>query len=370
MRDITEIVVISFLALAICYLIIEQVILMRLRKHFKVVIHVNGTRGKSTVSRYMDAILREAGYHPFTKTTGTLPMMRYPDGHEEVIHRWGRANIREQMKMMWKAYRHHADALILECMAVDPLLQWHTEAHILRADINIITNVRRDHLDLMGESLEAIATSLGNTASKNTIVVTADAMHADLIEKAVLPKGASFVFAPSIANVNMIPLLQENISVAVKTAQILGISEDIALHGIESYHPDPGAFIIESLGQMIFINALSANDPDSTMELYRAIESQFAPKRIALLVNNRADRPTRTLQSIAFIQAIKPHCVYIAGDNAYVVKKKVEKIIKPIIYRHIEDILNEEVVFAFGNIGGQGFKILKACEEWRKHHGH
>ncbi|MFA6627573.1 MAG: Mur ligase family protein, partial [Bacilli bacterium] len=170
MIDITWIVVICFTGVAIIYLILEQAILRMLRRHFKIVIHVNGTRGKSTVARYMDGILREAGYQTFTKTTGTLPIIHHVNGSEEKIKRWGRANIREQAHMMMKAYREGAEVLILECMAVDPVLQWYSEHRMLHADINIITNVRLDHIGEMGSCIEDIARSLANTASLNTIV--------------------------------------------------------------------------------------------------------------------------------------------------------------------------------------------------------
>ena len=48
-------------------------------------IHVNGTRGKSSVARLIAAGLRESGLRTCCKTTGTLPQMILPDGSEFVV---------------------------------------------------------------------------------------------------------------------------------------------------------------------------------------------------------------------------------------------------------------------------------------------
>ena len=38
----------------------------------------------------------------------------------------------------------------MECMAVNPQYQWISEHRIIRSNISVITNVRKDHLDEMG----------------------------------------------------------------------------------------------------------------------------------------------------------------------------------------------------------------------------
>jgi folylpolyglutamate synthase/dihydropteroate synthase len=55
----------------------------------KIRIHVNGTRGKSSVSRLIAGAFREAGYKTLCKTTGTFASIIFPDGHEELINRKG-----------------------------------------------------------------------------------------------------------------------------------------------------------------------------------------------------------------------------------------------------------------------------------------
>ena len=50
-------------------------------------IHVNGTRGKSSVTRLIAAGLRAGGKRTFAKTTGTAPRVIDSKGIDRIIHR-------------------------------------------------------------------------------------------------------------------------------------------------------------------------------------------------------------------------------------------------------------------------------------------
>src|SRR5512139_3652667 len=79
-------------------------------------IHVNGTRGKSTVTRYIAAALREGGVRTVAKTTGTAPRLILPDGRERAVRRRAPASIREQLWLLREAHRLQATAVVIECM--------------------------------------------------------------------------------------------------------------------------------------------------------------------------------------------------------------------------------------------------------------
>ena len=81
---------------------------------------VYGIRGKSTVTRMIAAGLKSGGWSVFCKTTGTVPRLIGTDGVERPLRRRGKANIREQARVMRMAVREHAQVLVIECMAVDP----------------------------------------------------------------------------------------------------------------------------------------------------------------------------------------------------------------------------------------------------------
>ena len=71
-------------------------------------IHVNGSRGKSSVTRLLAAALREAGRRTVAKTTGSKARYIHPDGSEEPIIRLGTPNICEQVDILDRARREQA----------------------------------------------------------------------------------------------------------------------------------------------------------------------------------------------------------------------------------------------------------------------
>ena len=68
-------------------------------------IHVNGTRGKSSVTRLIGAALRQGGFKTITKVTGTYPRLILEDGTETNIYRKTEANIIEQLSVIKLASR-------------------------------------------------------------------------------------------------------------------------------------------------------------------------------------------------------------------------------------------------------------------------
>ncbi|HHH10625.1 MAG TPA: poly-gamma-glutamate synthase PgsB, partial [Sorangium sp.] len=83
-------------------------------------IHVNGTRGKSSVTRLIAAGLRRGNMQTCAKTTGTLARFIAPDGRELPLYRPRGANIIEQRRVVSLAAQLGAEALVLECMALQP----------------------------------------------------------------------------------------------------------------------------------------------------------------------------------------------------------------------------------------------------------
>jgi folylpolyglutamate synthase/dihydropteroate synthase len=76
--------------LYILYLFYEAYQNDKNRRKIKHLIHVNGTRGKSSTSRLIEAGLRSGEHKIFCKTTGTRPMIIDVDGVERSIVRKSR----------------------------------------------------------------------------------------------------------------------------------------------------------------------------------------------------------------------------------------------------------------------------------------
>ena len=104
-------------------------------------------------------------------------------GKDLVIHRLRSASIGEQVKLLRSFAKKKPDAVVIECMAVQPQYQWVAEQKMIKSTVNVITNVRPDHLDEMGSTMEDIAYSLSNTIPYNGTLVTAEKDVLEPLEK-------------------------------------------------------------------------------------------------------------------------------------------------------------------------------------------
>ncbi|MDD7392772.1 MAG: poly-gamma-glutamate synthase PgsB [Fusobacteriaceae bacterium] len=375
-----------FLILVLIFLFFSYFIFEKIkndgnRKRIKYLIHVNGIRGKSTVSRLIDAGLREAGFKVFTKITGTSPRIIDTAGVEKEILRKGKANIREQIKAINWACKDGAEILILECMAVNPEFQKITEEKILKADIAVITNVREDHLDEMGENLSEIAKSLANTIPQKGKLITAAENYFDFFKKEA-EKKCSQVF---LVDENKIEDKKEygkidfpiNVALALETCKQLYVDEKILLKGMKKYKKDSGVLKIYHLKindkKIFFINAMAANDPDSTEIILEKIKKDrcWRENKKILLLNNRKDRISRAEQHVKLIKKIENQFdeIIIFGENRNLLKKMVlkenispSKVSIKKDSRFLNEITENSLIFAIGNICGRGKELVEFFE--------
>jgi poly-gamma-glutamate synthase PgsB/CapB len=366
MTTLTVLACLAYLA----WLVLENHLARKHRSAIRHVIHVNGIRGKSSVSRLIDAGLRAGGFRVLSKTTGTCPALIHADGTETPLARRGRPSVKEQLRILRLAARQHAEVLVIECMAVLPEYQKISEERMLRSDIGVITNVRPDHLDEMGETLDAIAESLSNTIPTGGKLFTADAAYAEFFAERAQSKGTSLVLSGSGDIEGQTVDFAENVALALAVCQHLGITRETALKGIAQYRPDPGAFRVErSVGKfgkrLVFLNAMAANDPASAEKILDQAEAQglMASGRRMLLVNNRYDRPARLRQFVDFAVKHQGRFDYIVAAGAgrllmrrALVKRGIalERITRLGSYAELSALEHDAVVFAVGNIVGSG----------------
>lgn len=357
------IIVIVLSVLYIAYIVFEKLYNDKVRKSFKYVIHVNGIRGKSTTTRLIDAGFRECGYKVFSKTTGTFPTIVNTNNEIVPIKRLGPANIREQLKMMRRAYKEKAEVLVLECMAVNPELQYICEHRILNSDVTVITNVRMDHIGDMGNNLEELAFALSGTIPKNGTVILHDDNQIDIFKDVATSINAKIVMAKPYNEDDLMDTFRDNIENALEVCRVLGLDENTFLNGMKKYHHDGGAYKTIKLQNTLFLNALSVNDPESIKIMYDLVSEKFDNNKITILLNSRDDRPTRIIQHVELLKSINCKKIIVVGSGITFIRKRLEKEnIQITSIKNIEDLLNEEIIFATGNIGGFGFKVLQYFE--------
>jgi poly-gamma-glutamate synthase PgsB/CapB len=289
------------------YLIAEKAIYTRRLRRIRIRIHINGTRGKSSVTRLVAAALRRSGVRTLAKITGTIPLIILPDGTEEIIRRRSPARILEQMSIVRRAAKLNVEAVVIECMAVDPVLQYYSEIEMLRSTLGIITNVRPDHLEVMGENLEDIAEALSQTIPKDGVLITGDSRYFPFFESRAFRQGTKAFLAeaslsdfPSLAE--GLTYFPENAAIAQKVCTTLGLDPSLVLECMknDSLQQGRSECQLSFQGSRIhFIDAFSANDVESTKIILRRLEADVCcPRPRIALFNNRADRPLR-LRSFA-----------------------------------------------------------------------
>ena len=349
-------------------------------------IHVNGTRGKSSVTRLIAGGLREGGLRVLAKTTGTAPRVILEDGTETRIYRPGSANIIEQVKFVAKAKERSANVIVVECMALQPELQRLSESQMVRSHIGVITNARADHFDVMGPSVHHVGQALSNTVPQNARFFTAETASPilDLFQNVCREKKTEF-FAAKEDEVSWSDMQgfgyiehRENVALALRVCEACGVRHDVALKGMRSAIPDPGvlrSYQVKYFDKDIqFFNVFAANDPDSTALIWnRLVPSLESDRKKIVLVNSRGDRIQRSEQMGILIAKNLPADVYIlAGDYTKIIEDEAVRLgldedkIEDMGSRSVSDIFEmvldytgeRSMVFAIGNIGGMGQSIV------------
>ncbi len=351
-------------------------------------IHVNGTRGKSSVTRLIAGALRESGMMTCAKTTGTLPRMILPDGTEYPVFRPSGARLSEQARIVSIAASFHAQALVMECMALQPHFQWLSESKLLRATHGVITNARADHLDVMGPDEKDVALALAGTTPIRAKLFTAESRYLPIFQASATDRQTQCIHI-SQKEINALTDQEmekfsyvehkENAALALRVCIDLGIDRETALRGMWKTPPDPGALTIHQIRffgrRIIFINGFAANDPESTEHLWNLAIDRFpdVEKRIAVF-NCRSDRPLRSRQLGEASVRWKPADTYLLiGTGTYFFGRSAisngmdpKKLLfaehqsdNDLFEMIIELTGRSSLVMGMGNIKGQGLSLAR-----------
>jgi poly-gamma-glutamate synthase PgsB/CapB len=351
-------------------------------------IHVNGSRGKSSVTRLIAAGLRAGGLKTLAKTTGTAPRIIDEKGKDRIIHRLRDASIGEQVRLLRNFAKKKPAAVVLECMAVNPQYQWVAEQNMIQSTVSVITNVRPDHLDEMGYTLQDNAMSLSNTIPFNGKLVTSEKEMGSLLEQVSEKRNTEFnmVVGDGVTPEYMgrFPYLEhrDNVALALKVCELSGVEKETALEGMVHTPPDPGATIIWELNcngtPNYFVNVFAANDPTSTLDIWNQLQETIQDAPVCIFFNTRDDRRYRTSQILSLIyKQIKPERLIIRGKNLPAVFHDYQKE-NPGIKTHqlpnkvgIKEMVSEFSQFenyyivGIGNMVGWGEKFVHDLKKYR-----
>ncbi len=307
-------------------------------------VHVNGIRGKSTVTRLVAGVLREGGYVTVAKTTGSAARVIERRGEETPIFRRGAPTINEQIDVVTAHVDSDVEALVIECMAVRPLYQQYSQEYMVRSDITIITNVREDHQEEMGETLEQIADSMAVTTPMNGVLITAESRPhlRERLRQRAAERGSRLIYADpeSVSDEDMrgFDYLQfkDNVATGLAVAQLLGIRRETAVQGMWKAVPDVGVVRLRTYDiagkRILWVPMFAANDRESVVLTFDTLQAQFPSGAPVIgILNNRADRGRRAELFAEMVPTdLAPYLDHVITFGAY--EEKVSQTIVELGY--------------------------------------
>jgi len=261
---------------------------------------------------------------------------------------------------------------------------------MIHSNICVMTNVRLDHTDVMGHTLDEIAETMGRTIPKNEHLFSSENVIPETLQRIADKRNTVCHFVnPEIVSpdeMNGFSYIEhrDNVALALAVCEHLKIDRRVALKGMYDAIPDAGVLmrhrVLAFNKQMVFYNAFAANDPDSTLLVWKKIRDEigFEGKRIILL-NTRQDRLYRARQlaeMVAWNLEKEIDYIMLIGQSTDVVEgialssgipgKKIVSVGWTTSEKVFEKILSvtekTSTIVAVGNMGGMGADLVDYFE--------
>jgi poly-gamma-glutamate synthase PgsB/CapB len=250
---------------------------------------------------------------------------------------------------------------------------------MVRSQIGIITNVRPDHTDLLGESGKAIAHALTCTIPSKGILFTTEETHRTILAQEAEKRGTRLVpvsvedqFDRTVEG--RIPewIHAENLALALAVCEQIGAPRNATLDGMLSMTSVPGSFRVIQLAvngrSIYFANAFSGNDPISTgIILEKTLSSLGEGRQLVGLFNHRKDRFYRAQTFAEFAREVQFDRLFMIGDNLprshcffpnSIDLSAIDRVAQ--LWERIEHEIDDgSIVLGFGNIAGIALKLTE-----------
>ena len=327
---------------------------------------VNGTRGKTTITRLLAYSLMENGIKTVARTSGSSLEIIHADGSVEKIERKRKARILEMLPFFEIATKEGAEAVIIECMALQEENQRTIRDTLVRPNIVIITNTFIDHVPEMGKTFEETAWCLSRSVPKDSTLYVTDDYYDDFgfnVKKVD--------YTSTIPPSGSIPIHPSSWAISKAVLSDLNIEESYLIAAKDKIPPDIGLLKeIENRNGSILIPSFSVNDRECMLSSIIENQNNHPDKEIIIVFNNRKDREHRiillkeVLESLDF--SLK---VYIIGDypnkvSKYLRRHKIEAYPSSPeeIGKEIKNNKNE-LYIGIGNIKGDGERLISIFRE-------
>lgn len=331
----------------------------------KIRILVNGTRGKTSVTRWIAASFNAAGIKTVAKTTGSQARFILPDNSEVDYRKGKNPSMLEQRKFIKFALANKAEAIIVECMAITPENQSLMANTLIKQDYTLITNAYVDHIDEIGISKEETIKTLSKSIYKKSKVITSE-KDFEKYHNIIICDGFDMNLPEFINDKADI----ENAKIVSALLKDMNLSQKYVIDGYLQLKNDIGMKKIFTYGKFKIINAFAAND---TKSLVQIISSRMNDKPYILIYNHRNDRAFRLPMIINALKAIDkmPECVGVIGDSAKAVATYISDHIhvdafaidNPKNWLREQELRQSKQVLCVGNIKGKGIEFIESMGE-------
>lgn len=345
--------------------IAENYLHQRALKRIPLRILVNGTRGKTTVTRMVASVLNAAGIRAYAKTTGSEARRILPDGSEEAYRREKRpVSMMEQLPFVRLAVRGKAQAIVVECMAQRIENQQLIAQKLIRPHYVLVTNAYVDHVEEIGKTEEETVHVLAQSFTDDCGVIAIDERFGAYTDRLILP--GDKVDVSGFAHCAF-PVHEENVRLVMALASRLDIGQETVCRGIQNVRPDIGMYKEIHLQHICVRNAFAVNDPDS---FFTVLNDYARHGAYSLIYNHRKDRSYR-LEAFARVlraSACPPECIGVVGEDKEWCAKYMRRVTglpaepveNPSVWVRERDVANAVgQILCAGNIKGEGHLLLE-----------
>jgi len=383
-------VLLTLTAVWLVHLVVERVRLDLHREAVPLRIAVTGTRGKTTVTRLLAAVLGKDGRRVLAKTTGSEATYLFPDGSIQEIHRLGAPSIIEQKRLLQRGAKLGVDVVLAEVMSLHPENHRVEVQQILQPHLVLVTNFRVDHTEAQGRTRGEVASVLALDVPPGARAFVPEAECEEGFQELVAEGGGEMVKVPT--GESLFPggfgEFGANLDLVWAAARSMGVTDDVIREGLGNAREDVGALKSwrftsgEGRDPWLLVSAFAANDPESTLGIYdRIVEHEgIGPEACIGLLSLRSDRGDRSLQWAHALEVgtlSRFRRLFVAGLHAHALKHRLRhhpqawriEVLRP---SHPEGIMTQLLggeedgggfLFGFGNIAGLGRTMVS---HWRK----
>jgi poly-gamma-glutamate synthase PgsB/CapB len=236
---------------------------------------------------------------------------------------------------------------VAEIMSLHPENHYVESQQMLQPHIVVITNVRQDHTEAMGETKEEVAAVLSLDIPAKARVFVPEKENRPLFETAVKHAAGELI---TVREGISSPLLHhapelkrkefsDNLDLVYALGKHLHIDQQVILNGIRQARHDIGKLKIwryhspEIQKTYYFVNGFAANDPESTWQVIAKVKEILpsASDKLIGLLSLRADRGDRTkqwLESLSRGAFDGFNRIYVTGAHSQIVWRKLQSAVR------------------------------------------